>query len=74
MILKSYGEGKDLNYTLEVDELPTIKIAAHLDNIKFIDYDINSYGIRNKKRIDEIAKNQNNFKEKNEKEPAEKVI
>ena len=23
--LKSYGEGKDLNYTLEIDELPSIK-------------------------------------------------
>ena len=26
--LKSYGEGKDLNYTLEVDELPSIKIKS----------------------------------------------
>ena len=26
--LKSYGEGKDLNYTLEVDELPSIKIQS----------------------------------------------
>ena len=24
--LKSYGEGKDLNYTLEVDELPSFKL------------------------------------------------
>ena len=26
--LKSYGEGKDLNYTLEIDELPTIKLNS----------------------------------------------
>ena len=25
--LKSYGEGKDLNYTLEIDELPSIKTS-----------------------------------------------
>ena len=24
--LKSYGEGKDLNYTLEIDELPSVKL------------------------------------------------
>jgi trigger factor len=26
--LKSYGEGKDLNYTLEIDELPTVKLIS----------------------------------------------
>ena len=40
--LKSYGEGKDLNYTLEVDELPTIKIQS-LETIKFVDYEINDF-------------------------------
>ena len=28
--LKSYGEGKDLNYTLEIDELPSIKLKSIL--------------------------------------------
>ena len=37
--LKSYGEGKDLNYTLEIDELPSIKLQS-LENIKFTDYEI----------------------------------
>ena len=32
--LKSYGEGKDLSYTLEVDELPSIKIQP-LNSISF---------------------------------------
>ena len=26
--LKSYGEGKDLNYTLEIDEMPSIKLKS----------------------------------------------
>ena len=68
--LKSHGEDKDLNYTLEIDELPSIKIKP-LDNIKFIDYDIQVTENETKKRISEIAKNQNNFKEKKENEKAE---
>ncbi len=61
--LKSYGEGKDLSYTLEVDELPSIKIKS-LDSIKFIDYEIEVSENEIKKRIDDIAKNQNNFTDK----------
>ena len=68
--LKSHGEGKDLNYTLEIDELPVIKIKS-LENIKFTDYEINVTENETKKRISEIAKNQNNFKEKKENEKAE---
>jgi len=69
--LKSYGEGKDLNYTLEIDELPTIKLKP-LNDIKFTDYEIKVTENETKKRINEIAKNQNNFKNKNENEPAQK--
>jgi len=69
--LKSYGEGKDLNYTLEVDELPSIKIQS-LDAIKFNEYEINVTENETKKRIDDIAKNQNNFKDKSQNEVAEK--
>ena len=68
--LKSYGEGKDLNYTLEIDELPSIKLQS-LDNIKFTDYEIKVTEDEIKKRIDDIAKNQNNFKDKSENESAE---
>ena len=68
--LKSYGEGKDLNYTLEIDELPSIKIQP-IENIKFTDYQINITEEEIKKKIDDIAKNQNNFKDKNENEVAE---
>jgi len=68
--LKSYGEGKDLNYTLEIDELPSIKLQS-LDNIKFTDYEIKVTDDEIKRRIDDIAKNQNNFKDKSENESAE---
>jgi len=68
--LKSYGEGKDLNYTLEIDELPSIKLKS-LDTIKFTDYEIKVTEDETKKRIDDIAKNQNNFKDKSENEIAE---
>ena len=67
--LKSYGEGKDLNYTLEVDELPSIKIQS-LESVKFNDYEINVSENEIKKRIEEIAKNQNNFKDKKDNEEA----
>ena len=68
--LKSHGEGKDLNYTLEVDELPSIKMQP-LESIKFNDYEISVTENETKKRIDEIAKNQNNFTDKNKNDSAQ---
>ena len=62
--LKSYGEGKDLNYTLEIDELPSIKLKS-VENIKYIDYEIEVTENETEKRIDDVAKNQNSFKDKN---------
>ena len=69
LALKSYGEGKDLNYTLEIDELPVIKIQS-LESIKFNDYEISISENEIKKRIEDIAKNQNNFKDKEDNEGA----
>ena len=69
--LKSYGEDKDLKYTLEINELPTVKIQS-LDNIKFIDYEVKVSEDDIKKRIDDLAKNQNNFKDKNVNEGSQK--
>ena len=68
--LKSYGEGKDLNYNLEIDELPSIKLKS-IENIKFTDYEIKITNEERKKRINNIAKSQNNFKDKNLNETAE---
>ena len=67
--LKSHGEGKDLSYTLEVDELPSVKLQP-IENIKFIDYEIKVSEKDIEKRIDNIAKNQNNFKDRNDNETA----
>ena len=69
--LKSYGEGKDLNYTMEINELPSIKIQS-LDSIKYTDYEIQISEKEKNERINEIAKNQNNFKDKNLNEMAQK--
>jgi len=67
--LKSHGEGKDLNYNLEIDELPSIKLNS-LENIKYTNYEIKVTDVEIKKRIDDIAKNQDNFKDTKEKESA----
>ena len=69
--LKSYGEDKDLNYTLEIDELPSFKLQS-LDNIKFTDYEIQVTEEETKKRITEISKNQDNYKDKKENALTEK--
>tara|TARA_B100001123_G_scaffold259200_1_gene288832 strand:- start:1435 stop:2826 length:1392 start_codon:yes stop_codon:yes gene_type:complete len=67
--LKSHGEGKDLNYTLEIEELPSVKLKP-IDKVKFTDYEIKVTEEETKKRINDIAKNQNNFEDKNENEIA----
>jgi len=69
--LKTFGEGKDLDYTIEVETLPDVKLKP-LENIKVTDYEILVDDNTVKKRIDEIAKSQQNFSEKKENEKAEK--
>ena len=69
--LKTFGEGKDLDYTIEVETLPDVKLKP-LENIKTISYEILVDESIVKKRIDEIAKNQQDFSEKSENEKAEK--
>jgi len=67
--IKSHGEGKDLNYTLEVDVLPSIKLNP-LETVKHIDYEIKVSEDEVKKRIEDIAKKQDNFIDKEEKNSA----
>mgnify|MGYP000844849414 FL=1 len=67
--LKTFGEGKDLNYTIELEALPNIKLKP-LDKIKAIDYEISIEKDAIEKRINEIAKNQQNFSDKQESEKA----
>ena len=64
--LKTFGEGKDLNYTIEVDSLPEVNLAS------FEKYTANKYlvKIENKlvdEKIKEVAKNNKTFSDKEEK-------
>ena len=58
--LKSFGEGKDLEYIISITEFPEVKIDS-LDKIKFDEYEIKIEDSETIKRIKEIAKNQKNF-------------
>ena len=58
--LKSFGEGKDLEYTISITEFPEVKLDS-LEKIKFDDYEIKIDDNEANKRIKEIAKNQKNF-------------
>ena len=60
--LKTYGEDKDLEYTISVTELPKIDIKS-IENIKFDEYFVKIDNSETEKRIKDIAKNQPNFKE-----------
>jgi trigger factor len=60
--LKTYGEDKELEYVLSVTELPKIDIKD-IANIKFDEYTVKIDESETDKRINEIAKNQPNFKE-----------
>ena len=60
--LKTYGEDKELEYTISVTELPKIDVRS-IENIKFDEYSVKIDNTETEKRIKEIAKNQPNFKE-----------
>ena len=60
--LKTYGEDKDLEYTLSVTELPKVEIKS-IENLKFNEYTVKIDEKETDKRIKEIAKNQPSFKD-----------
>jgi len=60
--LKTFGEDKDLEYIISVTELPNIEVTS-LKNIKVDEYVVKIDSKETDKRIDQIAKTQNNFKE-----------
>jgi len=60
--LKSFGEGKDLEYIISVTELPKVEVSL-LKNIKVDEYVVKIDPKETDKRIEQIAKTQNNFKE-----------
>ena len=69
--LKTFGEGKDLDYTIELETLPEIKVKP-LNTIKATEYNIEIEKNIIDKRISEIAKSQQNFEDKNENGKTEK--
>ena len=60
--LKIYGEDKDLEYIMSVTELPKVELKS-VENIKFDEYSIKIDANETDKRIKEIAKTQNNYKD-----------
>ncbi len=60
--LKTYGEDKDLEYVISVTELPKVDVKT-IENLKFDDYSVKIEPKETDKRIQEIAKNQPNFKD-----------
>jgi len=69
--LKTFGEGKDLDYTIELETLPDIKVKP-LETIKATEYNVDIDKNIIDKRISEIAKSQQNFEDKKENEKSEK--
>ena len=60
--LKTYGVDKDLEYVISVTELPKVELKS-VENIRFDEYSVKVDASETEKRIKEIAKNQNNFKD-----------
>ncbi len=65
--LKTFGEGKDLDYTMELDTLPDIKLKS-LEKIQGTNYEIEVENELVENRLKEIAKNQQNFSDKKKEE------
>ncbi len=63
--LKSFGEGKDLEYTISVTELPNVEVGS-LKDLKVDEYFVKIDPKETDKRIDQIAKTQKNFKDAEE--------
>ena len=65
--LKSYGEGKDLEYVISITEFPKVELKS-IENIKIDQYTVKIDSKETDLRIKEIAKNQKKFVEKKENE------
>ena len=61
--LKKYWEENDLEYIISVTELPKVEIKS-IENVEFEEYDVKIEDSDIDKRIQEIAKSQKNFEEK----------
>jgi trigger factor len=65
--LKSFGEGKDLEYIISITELPKVELKS-IEKIKVDEYNVNIDTKETDLKIKELAKNQNNFQTKNDDE------
>ncbi len=68
--LKSFGEGKDLNYELQVDSFPEINLKS-LENFKAIQYKVIIEKDLIDKKIKELAEQNKIFENKKENEKAQ---
>ncbi len=68
--LKTFGEGKDLSYTLEVDSLPEIKLKS-FENFKATDFKVNIESKIIEEKLKEIASQHKQFIDKEENKSAE---
>ena len=67
--LKQFGEGKDLNYELQIDCLPKVELK-NFENFKATDYKVKIESKVVKEKLKEIALQNKQFEDKNEMEKA----
>ena len=67
--LKTFGEGKDLNYELQIDSLPEIKLKS-FEKYKAVEYKIKIEDRIVNEKLKEISNQNKQFKEKRETEKA----
>jgi trigger factor len=67
--LKSFGEGKDLNYILQIDSLPEVKLES-FDNIKATENKVKIEAKIIEEKLKELANQYKNFKDKNDQDKA----
>ena len=67
--LKTFGEGKDLNYILEIDSLPDVKLKS-FENFKATEYMVKADSKLIDERLKEIANRHKHFENKKDGEKA----
>ncbi len=67
--LKSFGEGKDLSYELQIDSFPEIKLKD-LENFKATEYNVKIDNQTIEKKLKEIADQHKQYEDKGENEKA----
>ena len=68
--LKTFGEGKDLNFEIQIDSMPEIKLKS-FDAFKATEYKINIEDKIIEKKLKEISSQHKNFFDKKDNEKAE---